>query len=376
MSQTPAFVTLFSGDDTISRDREKGLLVERIFALHEKQGVEEQLFDSDQQDLTHFLERIITPSLFQSIRIFSLRHVDGFSADNFAMLAQVIRHPVPDVYVIIEADGGGKKSKPFLAWVAEYKKLLKKDGSHYAHHELAKPPEYKIADWLVSNCPLLFKRKITKREADYFIDLVGTDFDTLYTELQKLDIYLPEGAAIDKKAIVEVVEGSREMNSFELAQALGRKDLNRALEIIDSLFSVSFYAPPCVSAIFRHFWALFRIAQFRERFPGKVESFIRTLGGYNRTEQSELGLEIGIAAGLLTPEQAPRVYPAVIKSGVVQQSASFSIASFPRIFELLRDYDIGIKTGRVEPAKGPFQLLCYKLVRADELGAAVLESAA
>jgi DNA polymerase III delta subunit len=224
-----------------------------------------------------------------------------------------------------------------------------------------------MSQWVQSRTPLLFERNISPKDADFFIDCVGGDSSTIYSELQKLDVYLPPAKPIDRAAIEAVCGSTRLMTQFELAQALGTKDFPRVLEIIDSLYRGSVYLPLHISAIFKHFWALFRIAMWAKSNREDMNRFTASLKRFNKPVQDEVGLAIGIAAGLLTDKQRTSVYPKIVKSNMVQQSQAFTEKNYTSIFRWLGDYDVGIKTGRIGDDKTGFQLLCYKIFRVAEI---------
>lgn len=365
------FLTVFTGDDTISREKEKHDLLTRIVA--QAGTIDEHLYDSDTDSPAGFCERILTPSLFPTVRVFYIRHANQFGADASVSLDSLLRGDIPEVHVIVESDesagtrGGRRKTGAFDGWVKKVGAAAKKHPGLFVVRALSKPADYKIAQWLVENVPALFNRRINKRDADYFVDLVGFDFDTINSELQKVDIFLPAGTAITRAVIAEAIEGSRTMSAFELAQALGKKDLPRVTEIVDSLFTASFYAPPVVAATFRHFWALFRIRCYARKNPQNVKQFLSAVRTFDKGVQNTLGLDIGIAAGLLTAEQGRRIYPVIIKSGIIDQALSFSMDAYRTVFRLLQRYDFGIKTGKVDGSKRSFELLCYRIARSSEL---------
>jgi DNA polymerase III delta subunit len=88
---------------------------------------------------------------------------------------------------------------------------------------------------------------------------------------------------------------------------------------------------------------------------------------YNKEVQDEIGLAIGSAAGLLSDKQKNSVYPVIVKPALTQQAMSFTEAQYKKIFGLLRDHDIGIKTGRIDDSKIGFQLLCFKIFKVADI---------
>jgi len=208
---------------------------------------------------------------------------------------------------------------------------------------------------------LLINRTITKKDADYLIELVGSDTASLYSELQKIDVHLDPGKPVDHAAIASVTGATRQINQFELAQAVGKKDLVRTLEIIDSMYAGNVYAPLYISALTKHFWILFKIRHYAAVYPDDIR--LVTNNSTNYTIKNTTGLHIGVATGLLTEKDLKKVYPVILLPDIVQQSMSFTFSQYTTIFGMLKEYDTGIKTGRIDDSKIGLQLLCYSMIK-------------
>jgi DNA polymerase III delta subunit len=366
----PAQFVLFVGDDVISREAAR-----EQFVLQVKQkggDVVSSYFDSSSEPMAAFLSRFVTVSLFPETRIFQVRHANGLSDADLKELGQYLDHDVPDAYLVVEADvtKGEKKGARFTAWTKDFHARAKKQPARFAHFEFAKPPDYAVAKWVIENTRRLLNRSITESDAEYLVDLVGTDLGPLYSELQKMDLVLAPGKGIDRKTVEHISGSSRSMAPYELAQALGKKDLPRALEVVDNLFSGTFHAPLAISAIYRHFWQLFRIRAFAQRYPDEIRAFMGAVTRRNRPMQDEIGVKIGIAAGILSEGQANRIYPAIIKSGIIDQAKAFKDEHIRAIFRMLGKVDIDMKTGRADASRQTMQMLCYRIAKVAEIGAA------
>jgi DNA polymerase III delta subunit len=371
-TKRPASFTLIMGDDTLSREKARDDAL--AFAKDSGSEVVIERFDSGNQSLASFTERIITPSLFPATRFFLFRETHLFKKNDLDQLTELFSFDIPDVFVIFETDktsarkGRGQGlTEDFGVWLEAFQKRVGEHPEKFSVVEYIMPPDYKMAQWVAARTPLFFNRSISPKDAEYFIECVGNDGSTLYSELQKLDVFLPPKKPIDRLAIEAVCGANRLMAPFELAQALGKKDFPRALEIIDSLFRGSVHVPLFVSAIFKHFWALFRISVYAGAHPEEMRKFTSSMKHYSKQVQDEIGLKIGVAAGLLSENQRSSVYPKIVKSNVVQQALSFTEEHYKKIFRWLGDYDVGIKTGRTDDDKTGFELLCYKIIRAGEV---------
>jgi DNA polymerase III delta subunit len=371
-AKKPVTFLFLMGNDSISREKAKQDAIAAIQSFADKPAIER--FDPEVMPFSSFSERIITPSLFQTVRIFTVRDVNQFKKDDIDMLKSMFTYDIPDIYMIIESDAlrvkKGKEralSKDFEKFIDIFNELSGKHPEKFAFLEFVQPAEYKMAQWLETQTPLLLGRTISHKDAEYLVDLAGSDSAALYSELQKIDIFLPPKKPVDRAAIDTVSGATRLKTQFELAQALGKKDFSKVLETIDSLYMGSVYVPLYISAIFKHFWALFRIAVFAKTNPEDMKKFESSMKRYNKEIQDEIGLKLGVAAGLLSEKQRSSVYPVIVKPGLVGQSCHFTEAQYKKIFKSLGEYDIGIKTGRIDDSKTGFQLLCYRIFKSGDI---------
>ncbi|MFP4163121.1 MAG: DNA polymerase III subunit delta [Chitinispirillaceae bacterium] len=355
-------LVILTGDDSIGKERARSRFIEQVKAVHGQCSVER--FDSSAEEFCDFLQKMITPSLFQEIRVFSIGHAQTLPQTELEELGKLLKHEIPDVFVIMEAQPEKKgMTSAKLAKILQLKKLS--SDSSVSIQDLSKPPDYKLAAWLTAQVPVLFNRKINKADAEFLLDLVGNDLDSLYSELQKIDINLPPRAPVDKSTIEEITGASRTMTAFELASALGEKNFVRALEVLESLFSSGFYVPMAVSALFRHFWALLRIRKYIQKNPGVMKQF-NTRGYGPNSPQTEAAFSIGKASGLLSENDKRKTFPVIIQSGIVNQARNFSDADLKEVLKMLQELDVGVKTGRIDPVQHVIQMFCYRIVRISE----------
>jgi DNA polymerase III delta subunit len=344
------------GEDTVSRDRAR----EAVIAGIEASGgaYTRELFDPAAESAALFAQRMLTPSLFQETRIFHLRHAQELKDEELDELDAALSGDISGVYCIIEVDEGKKDTGRVL------KRLhIDERGDSCRSYEFERPADWKIPDWLVDNAPLLIGRRIGKPDAEYLAERVGYDVDTLHSELQKIDLYLPSGAPVTRAAIDRLTAREREMKPFELAAAVGRRDFPLAVRIIEALFSVTVFMPMVVAALGRHFWALYRIKKFLTANPDVGRRFAASRGSKN-SGQTETGLAIGKAAGLLRDGEERKIFPVLIKSGIVEQAHAFSEDELAQIVGWLLAFDTGVKTGKIEPTEDALQMLCYRIIRA------------
>jgi DNA polymerase III delta subunit len=369
---TPGFV-LLSGDDTISRLQVRDELVKTVKSR--EPSAEIVRFSQDDQTFADFSEQILTPSLLSSMRIFIVSDLHALSDKDFDSITALFPYEIPDACVILETDKqrSGKKtrenalSKKYTAFLDAFGEYSEKSPGRFMMKEFVMPPDYKMAEWVESRVTQVFNRRIAKPDAEYLIDLAGTDPSILFSELQKIDLFLDDKAPISRDVIETVVGSTRLMSQYELAQAIAKKDDMRVLEIIDSVYVGNVYLPMYSGAIFRQFWPMFKIFQLSKSDPELISKYRSTQKRFNRQLQEETGLAIGVAAGILSEKQGKSVYPVIVKSGIVEQSLAFNNKEYMKIFSLLKEFDVGLKTGKHDDSKTSFQLFCYKIMHVGEL---------
>jgi DNA polymerase III delta subunit len=346
---------IVTGDDSFAMELSLDQYLAQIKAKHTQCAVEH--YDPSAEKIGEFLARAMTVSLFGDVRAFCILGAQALSESDLKALDQTLEHEITDVYMfisaVIEKTGKGESK---IAKTLQLKK--RSDDGSILIKTATRPPDYKLAEWIMEQAPAMFKRQIGKPEAEFLAETV--EYDLIYSELQKIDMALPPGARIDRQTIQDIVGVTRTMSVYELAAALSKRDLPAALKVVDSLFTSDFYAPLAASAIFKHFWGILKIKKYLE----KNQNTLREYNTRNYTAQSAAAFEIGKACGMLSEkDNAKKAYPVIIKSGIVEQSQKFTTPSLKNILDMLQKFDVDIKTGRTEPSRHNLQMLCYKIVR-------------
>jgi DNA polymerase III delta subunit len=352
-------LTIVVGDDPFAIDLSKSRYLEQIKSARGQYTLEN--FDSTNERMGDFTARAMTASLFQEIRVCCVLHAQSLSDKELAALDTALSYEIPDVFIFISAEI--EKKSPAEKKIREGLRLKEraKDAA-VSVQDAARPYDNKVADWIVAQVSQFYDRQIGKPEAQLLADTV--EYDLIYSELQKIDMALPPGARIDRKIILEITGATRTMTVYELAAALGKRDLPTALRVLDSLLSSSLYAPLVISAVFKHFWSILKIKKFLHKNPALLRQY-NTRGYGADSPQSIAAYEIGLACGLVTEKTKNRVYPVIILSGIVNQAQNFSDKGLVDIIKILQRYDVDVKTGRADDSALSLQMLCYRIIRTE-----------
>ena len=120
--------------------------------------------------------------------------------------------------------------------------------------------EQNLKMWVASYLQKSEKR-ITEQNVMYLIQKVGTDMNTLQQELEKLICYCMEETSITRNAIDEICVAQTEGKIFQMIDAVGMKDQNRALSLYYDLLEVREKPMSILFLIIRHFNILLQVKE-------------------------------------------------------------------------------------------------------------------
>ncbi len=354
---------VFSGDDHISLEKEK----ERIAGEMKMNSGEvsyERFLDSD-ESFEEFISRALTPSMFQSSRIFCIDDIPSLSQSDMSMLSEAVKSSVEGVrfFVSLKKPAGSVKSKKALTPASFLKKLGLSSGSPRIEKISRKiPREYELPEWVVETAGSVFRRKIEKRAAEKLVEMKGADTGRLYSELDKLDIYLDGKNVITEESIDIMTDASRDVKPYEIPGIIAAGRSEELFRTLDLVFKGSFSAPFYISVLFSHFWKLARIRSFAVKNMALVQRYKKNTGNYKARNQA--AFEIGVGSGILkSTDKYTKAYPVIIKSGMIEQAQRYKEQHIKRVFRYLLDYDLNMKRGVIKVDKNTFMDLCFRIMK-------------
>ncbi|HTP65576.1 MAG TPA: DNA polymerase III subunit delta, partial [Geobacteraceae bacterium] len=164
-----------------------------------------------------------------------------------------------------------------------------------------------------------YGKKMEPAALEMLIYLVGNNLQELAAEIEKVATYVGARETIKGADIREIVSDTRVDSIFELTDALGGKDLAKALRNLSTILRDG-EAPLMVLAMLtRHFRQLWKVRELCDR-------------GMPATE-------VGKAAG---------ISPYFLK-GIMEQARNYRRTEFRAIFERLYKTDLALKTSGGKP---------------------------
>lgn len=155
-------------------------------------------------------------------RIVVVREFDKIKEEEHELVLEYLKRPSPTTTVVFQAVSADQRRKITTA--------LMKSCTVVVFDSLKDDEARRWAEGYIK----LRKCRIEPRALDRLIVLAGTGLSRLVNELEKLEAYAG-GEAITEAAVLELVPRSREHTSWELWDAIIRRDNRRAMRLIKRL---------------------------------------------------------------------------------------------------------------------------------------------
>lgn len=175
--------------------------------------------------------------------------------------------------------------------------------------------------------------KISKADLDFLAMLLGRGMEQrerggaviaaydLYQAAGEIDklITHADGGEITREDVLLMVSASSDMNIFNLIESIGRRDKNRALNILSGQLEKGFNENYILTMLAYHFRNLINIRSLLDESAGAGEIARRT-----------------------------KMHPMIVEKNI-KYARSFSLHNLLLIYEKIYSADISIKTGKMEP---------------------------
>jgi len=237
-------VYIFSGEDEYLLVQDAKNLVNKLILPEEQTlGLEiiegkARIVDEAVTSIANCIEALRTPGFMGARKVVWLRGTNYLdrsiiarSSDVTGILASLIglisaNMPKGNVFVVT-ANAVDKASSFF--------KVCHSKGEIYQQEELRPWQKEKTAINFTRG--LLQKNNLQASQGVVaaIIDLVGTDSRQLSQEVNKLAVYIHPGQKVSEDDVFAIVSSSRESNSFNLADAVGARNLTKAIAILRQL---------------------------------------------------------------------------------------------------------------------------------------------
>lgn len=193
-----------------------------------------EIYDAALTEPTFLIMNLTTPSLFGGGRLVILRNFDAWgegvkktptpSEEDLKDLTDYVQNPQEDTILVFVGVRFPKKLviwKEFYRAVEEHGKVMQYD----------LPKEWEMKDWVLKLADDI-DLKITPKQAEVILELIGKDSLMLSQELNKIKTYTVNRPVTDED-IEKLIFKRPRAAEFKLLEALSKKDCNAAIRILN-----------------------------------------------------------------------------------------------------------------------------------------------
>lgn len=256
-------------------------------------------------ELNRVLEAAKMTPFFAKKQFILLKGIEVLTAEQHRALAEYMERPSSRTCVVMTSEDPGQHQQ-LLA-------IARKEGILV---ELPAPKEKDIPRWLMARAKKMGK-ELEPIAAHQLVSFVGTKLESLMSELAKVATFAGERKTITIEDVLEATSDSRASTIFELCDAIGENAIEAALASLRKLLDFGEAPSLILSRIAAHLRLIWKVKQ-----ELKLEQSPRFIGE-----------KLGMQSWQL--------------SKIIKQATTFSEEDMPRIFEMLADADMMIKSGKL-----------------------------
>lgn len=268
------------------------------------------LLRGDEIEGPNLLDRLQTLPFMAARRLFVIREIEELSIPSQELLISYLEKPLVSTCLVLLADKIDLRKK-FFAFLTE--KVTQ------VNFNLLNRP--RLISW-IENYFRQQGKEIAPEVAHNLWELVGNNLAILSQEIEKIVTYTGEKKFLKWEDVEAVVTGVKLTNIFDLVEAVGKKEKDKALFFLSRLFQTG-EDPLTIVGMLARQWRLIWEAKQVSTTKGKT-SF-----GWNRDWDSQFK----------------------------EQSQHFTIPELMRGFRLLLNYDVYLKSSGTQPRLALEQLI-------------------
>ncbi len=301
-------VYYFYGDESYLMEREVKRLITALVPADVADFNLDILYGGDRKG-EEIAAAAQTLPMFAQRRMVVVKRSEGLTEADQGALTEYLRNPSPSTCLLFVGKKPDLRKKFFLE--------LKKVGELV---EFKPPYENQLPAFVMAEAALAGVR-IAPEAVELLLSLSGTNLQELASQIEKLAGYAGGGKSITLEAVREIASDSRADTVFDLANALGEKNLGTALRKLQTVLRDGQAPLFLLSMLIRHFRQLW---QLRELMARKVP-------------RPELGRAIGLRSDFFLP-------------GLIRQAGNFTLAEFKETFQRFYETDSSLKSSRLKPS--------------------------
>jgi DNA polymerase-3 subunit delta len=267
------------------------------------------LFDADPKEIeaAEVLDELRTLPFLGDKRVVLVRHADKFISDNREPLENYFDNPCPTGILILTVNKWDARTK-LAKKLAKVGKLISP----------TQPKGDRLVDRLVQYARDGHGKKLPREAAGLLVELAGDELPRLYSEIDKLAVFVDNEKTITPNQVEKVIGHNRLFNAFAVIDAVVAGNVTEAIDRLRSMFAEDKSAEYTVVGAFAF--------HFRRMFNAKVM----------------------LEEGVRPAEIISRLRIWSNKDSFFLQLRKIPLRRIGQIIQKLADIDYAIKTGKTK----------------------------
>ena len=268
-------VYFLSGDDEFSKEEAVRQLISAAVAP-EDEVFSLDLLNGDDTDATTVLTLAATVPMLTEKRVLVVRSFQRLSQKERETIVDYAEQPTTNTCLVLITPRVDLRTKL-------YKRLGKAAESVVFYPMDPERDLVRILTWLRRRAEHARKR-FSKEAAQALVENVGGDLGDLARELEKLAVYVGERQTIETLDVDAVMGTARAGTVFDLAQAIGEKDLAEAYRSMNRVMEAGEAPQVLIAVLVRHLTILWKIRLMKHemRSDDDVKKALRLGWWFNR----------------------------------------------------------------------------------------------
>lgn len=249
-------IYLFCGDDSFSREEARKRLLKKVLSSA-KSKLNYDTYEA-KDDFSSIFDAINTLPFLSDIRVVAINHIEQlpeFKRENFL---KYLENPGTHTCLILNS-GQGSRSNKFIKAISERAETF----------SFKKLKPYEIRSWVHESLKRQNKT-ITKDALELLLELKGfNSLEVLSSELEKILLYKGNERVINQEDIARLVGKSSVRKTFDLVDAIGRKDRSSALFLVREMSQGKRAAAPEALGLIG--WQIRRLWKAKKLLSGRMD---------------------------------------------------------------------------------------------------------
>lgn len=176
-------------------------------------------------DAKEVISTALTMPAFSDMRVVVVKGAESIKAAEEKVFAEYVKNPSPSTCLVFLANVAKADKASALVKALDEKGFLK---------SCTRLSDRELLSWIKNEAKRQSKG-ITDAAAQKLLDIAGNKLRDIKGELDKIVLFIGEKAQVDDKDVEDACLDCREETIFGLSDAIGAKDLKKALKVYDKL---------------------------------------------------------------------------------------------------------------------------------------------